>query len=29
MYEPLPTLPVPSELRDMFPEGGLVRGRTV
>ena len=29
MFEPLPTLPVPSELRAMFPEGGLVRGRTV
>jgi hypothetical protein len=29
MYEPLPTLPVPPELRVMFPEGGLVRGRTV
>ena len=29
MFEPLPTLPVPPELRVMFPEGGLVRGRTV
>jgi hypothetical protein len=29
MFEPLPTLPVPPELRAMFPEGGLVRGRTV
>jgi len=29
MFEPLPTLPVPLELRAMFPEGGLVRGRTV
>jgi len=29
MFEPLPILPVPPELRAMFPEGGLVRGRTV
>lgn len=29
MFEPLPTLPVSSDLRVMFPEGGLVRGRTV
>jgi len=29
MFEPLPTLPVSPDLRAMFPEGGLVRGRTV
>ena len=29
MFEPLPTLPVPSDLRAMFIHGGLVRGRTV
>ncbi len=29
MFEPLPTLPVSPDLHAMFPEGGLVRGRTV
>ena len=29
MFEPLPILPVSSDLCNMFPEGGLVRGRTV
>ena len=28
-HESLPTLPVSPDLRAMFPEGGLVRGRTV
>ena len=28
-HEPLPTLPVSSDLAGLVPDGGLVRGRTV